>query len=59
MARFILLFGMLLSTASLMGCSESTNGLATDSGKMTLEEYEAMQKAEEATIAESMKSPAQ
>ena len=57
MYRIVLFVGLfMLGFAS--GCEGKKNGLATDSGEMTIEEYTAMQAAQEASLSESMKAPA-
>jgi hypothetical protein len=57
MHRFVLLFGLLATFSSIVGCGGQTSSLSTDSGKMTIEEYNAIQEAEEAKISEAMKNP--
>jgi len=56
MRRVALLFGFLFVSGFAVGCGGPTSSLSTDSGEMTIEEYTAVQAAEEAKIAESMKS---
>lgn len=59
MRQVVLVFGLLSTFSFLVGCGGSESTLVTDSGKMTMEEYTALQEAEEAKIAESMKNPPQ
>jgi len=58
MRRIVLLVGMFAMLGFLVGCEGKKNGLATDSGEMTIQEFEAIQAEEQAKIAESMKAPA-
>ncbi|MGV3485501.1 MAG: hypothetical protein ACO1RT_13880 [Planctomycetaceae bacterium] len=56
-------FNVLLATflvASVVmtfsGCGQSGNGLATEQGSMTMEEYQKIKEAEDKAIAEGMQS---
>lgn len=57
--RHFMLLGLLFGLTPMIGCDGGKGGgLATDSGKMTVQEYEEMQKAEQAQLNETMEQPA-
>ncbi|EMI15455.1 secreted protein [Rhodopirellula maiorica SM1] len=53
---FLLCFPLSLSLVAATGCDQSTGGLATDSGEMTLEEYERIQAEEQEMLNATMPS---
>lgn len=49
---------LFFTLTSLSGCGKPAGGLATDSGEMTLEEFQQLQEKEQAEISEAMQEDA-
>lgn len=54
LTRFFAAFVLMASVASFAGCGGHSGGLATDSGTMTMEEFERLKAEEQKAIEEGM-----